>query len=165
MAGYEIRCHLCDRGVPVDQMIFLDKTLNFPLICIRCESDYKDDEAADSRVQKYRALLCFREVLRLAYEQQVLEVHEEQLQYRQLVFPKKDLQTWTKVLTRILGEPKKPIGKETALFQRKITQEFGGLERSQDLHYLDFGTYRVLAMLWPWRDDQSVTFKAAIVQI
>lgn len=164
MAIYEHQCHLCGRHVPVDQMLFLDKTMNFPLVCTRCESDYRDDEKADTRVQKFRALLCFRDVIQISYDNEVLEKHEELLQYRQLVFPKKDIKIWADSLTKILGPSQKPIGKDTELFHRKLTEQFGGLEKSQDLHCKDFGAYRVLAMLWPWRDDLNVTFKAAIVQ-
>jgi hypothetical protein len=79
--------------------------------------------------------------------------------YVEVVFYKKDLSDWEKVFASYLGAPAKPPGNRSSLYDRHVTRQSGGIETNQTLYRKEFDSQSLIAMFWPWGDDEHVTLK------
>lgn len=84
--------------------------------------------------------------------------------YSELVFFNKEQEEWNRILTEILGEAKKPAGKDPSEEDDSLTEEYGGIFTNQTLFQKDFDTVTVIAMVWPWQDGVHTTLKVAVIK-
>jgi len=84
--------------------------------------------------------------------------------YVERVFLKEDLGKWEKVLTDLLGPAVKRAGEKTTQSFSQLTTDYGGLLDDQILYYKEFKDTSLLAMFWPWKDNNQVTLKIACIQ-
>ncbi len=73
----------------------------------------------------------------------------------------KDMGEWEKILTDILGPPVKRAGEETTQDFFKLTIDYGGVMEGQTLFYKKFDGKSIIAMFWPWKDQNQMTLKIA----
>jgi hypothetical protein len=91
-----------------------------------------------------------------------LEVHEQRSRtenYFEAVIFNRDLAKWSEQLGVHLGEAAKPAGKSPSKEVKELTDPFGGIRKEQTFFYKAFETYAVIAMFWPWGDQQHSTLK------
>ena len=86
------------------------------------------------------------------------DIAEDYIERRILV---KDLDHWEEILTDILGPPVKKAGEETTDDFLNLTFNYGGIQDDQTLFYKKFNGKSVIAMFWPWKDQNEVTVKIA----
>jgi len=84
-------------------------------------------------------------------------------EYAQLVFRNTDLKNWLDKIEAILGTPIKkadqPVTKELV----KLTEDFGEIFDHQILFFKEIDDQRVMAMFWPWRNQDMTTLKVMIL--
>lgn len=80
-------------------------------------------------------------------------------EYGEFVFSSKDIEQWSEILTDILGPAVKPEGGKPAKEDKKITDDYGGVRRDQTLFRKEFDGFVIIAMFWPWSDEESITLK------
>ena len=82
--------------------------------------------------------------------------------YLELVFPTKETKHWKKMFTDILDSAIKPEGKQPSDEQLTMTKAYGGIYPDQTLFRKEFDDTTIIAMFWPWQDDEHTTLKVAI---
>ena len=80
------------------------------------------------------------------------------------VFFKKDIGAWEKVLTDILGPALKKAGEVPTQLFCDLTVNYGGILDDQTLFYKKFEGYAIIAVFWPWKDNNQVTLKIACIK-
>lgn len=96
----------------------------------------------------------------------VLSIHEQRQQedhYSELVFCRKDLESWTKVFLEIFGPAVKAEGASPTREDRKLTEGYGGIRNNQVLFKKNCDGITVIAMLWPWESSGYITLKLALL--
>lgn len=81
--------------------------------------------------------------------------------YDERVIDKDDVSRWSSVLTAVLGAPVKPAGVIPTEEHLSVTENYGGIQKSQTLYWKEFEDVCVAAMFWPWGDGKHVTLKMA----
>lgn len=81
--------------------------------------------------------------------------------YIERVLLRKDAERWEKVLLDILGPVAKRAGEKTTQHHLDLTINYGGLLDDQTLYYKKFDENSVIAMIWPWKDNNQITLKIA----
>lgn len=94
----------------------------------------------------------------------VYEKRESNDVYNELVFFSKDLETWNKIFTEILGPPVKPKGLRATRDDIFLTKDYGGLWENQTLFKKEDDGVVIFAMFWPWDDDDHITLKVVCVK-
>ncbi|HLF17290.1 MAG TPA: hypothetical protein VI749_00140 [Candidatus Omnitrophota bacterium] len=92
----------------------------------------------------------------------VFEQRSSTANYNELVFSYRDLQAWQKILEQELGPAVKPAGEKPSPEDQKIAESFGGIYANQMLFRKDTSEGTVIAMFWPWSDEEHVTLKLAL---
>jgi len=77
------------------------------------------------------------------------------------VFLKNELKDWEKILSDLLGPAAKPAGEKTTEAFLDLTIKYGGILDDQTLFYKKFEDSSIIAMIWPWKDNNQVTLKLA----
>jgi cob(I)alamin adenosyltransferase len=85
-------------------------------------------------------------------------------EYCELVFFSKDMDQWDRILTDILGSPRKSAGVKPAEEDLRLTRDSGGIRVEQTLFEKAFGGTTVIAKFWPWNDNIHTTLKMAILK-
>jgi len=80
-------------------------------------------------------------------------------EYGELVFYRKDLPEWEKLLERFFGVAAKPAGERPTEEALGLTGDYGGVQDEQTLFKKEVSGLAFLAMLWPWQDGAYVTVK------
>lgn len=80
-------------------------------------------------------------------------------EYGELVFYRKDLPEWEKLLIRFFGVAAKPAGERPTEEALGLTGDCGGMQDNQTLFKKEANGFTVIAMLWPWQDGAHVTLK------
>lgn len=83
-------------------------------------------------------------------------------EYAQLVFAHKHLQVWLDAIVQILGEPVKTADQPVTSDILNLTEDFGEIFDHQTLFYREIDHQRIMAMFWPWSNDESITLKIMI---
>lgn len=97
----------------------------------------------------------------------VLEVEErrhEDETYCELVFYNRDIDAWRTVFSEALGPPVKPAGQKPTKEILPLTQAYGGIRTGQTLFVREFEDVTVIAMFWPWEDDEHTTLKMGLLE-
>ena len=98
----------------------------------------------------------------LAYAQK--KYHVDRLgEYAQLVFDRRHLPAWMEALSKILGSPLKTDGQPVTEDIIRITEDFGEIFDHQTLYYREIDGQRIMAMFWPWSDQEAITLKIMIL--
>jgi len=87
--------------------------------------------------------------------------HDISEDYVERVFFKKDIGQWKEILGDILGPAVKQAGAKTTQSLFDLTAHYGGLMDDQTLFYKKFDDNSVIAMFWPWKDNNQITLKIA----
>ena len=91
----------------------------------------------------------------------VYEQRQQQDDYAELVFFNKDLDAWTRILTQDLGSAAKLPGAQPSENDLILTEPYGGILENQILFKKKFPQGLILAMFWPWSDNEHTTLKIA----
>lgn len=102
-------------------------------------------------------------IMAQASKLEVFERRSMSAEYCELVFFSQDLDTWHIILASVLGEPKKPAGREPTEADLGITSGTGGIRINQTLFERNFGDMTVIAKFWPWGDERYITLKMAVL--
>ncbi|MBD3264886.1 MAG: hypothetical protein GF375_07265 [Candidatus Omnitrophica bacterium] len=94
----------------------------------------------------------------------VYEQRDSQEDYEELVFYARDLEKWEEILCDFFGQPAKPAEAKPTRADSKLTREFGGVFKGQTLFKKDMPEKTVIAMLWPWQDNEHITLKIASIK-
>jgi hypothetical protein len=92
----------------------------------------------------------------------VSERRSATVNYQEVVFSYRDMQAWHKLMEEELGPAVKPPGKKPSREDEEITEDFGGIHANQTLFRKDTPEGTVIAMFWPWSDEERVTLKLAL---
>lgn len=84
-------------------------------------------------------------------------------EYAQLVFRNTYLQDWLENIEAILGEPIKKNDQPVTEGLVKLTEDFGEIFDHQILFLKKMDEQRVMAMFWPWRNQDMTTLKLMIL--
>ena len=84
--------------------------------------------------------------------------------YAELVFFNKEISEWNKILVDALGPAIKPAGTEPTEEDLRLTEDYGGIHDSQTLFKKEFDGFTVIAMFWPWQDNEHTTLKMAALK-
>ncbi len=81
----------------------------------------------------------------------------------ELVFHRRDLDEWHRILNAFLGLPTKPQGTEPTPKDLEITSTTGGIRMNQTLFEQEFANGIVIAKFWPWEDQRHITLRMALL--
>lgn len=105
-----------------------------------------------------------KEILEKAAGLSVHETRSEGPEYHEMVVYRKDLTEWEKIFKEVLGLAVKPAGSAATNEHLDVTEEYGGIERSQTLYVKKDDDGARMIMLWPWQDGAHVTIKMVFIQ-
>jgi hypothetical protein len=104
----------------------------------------------------------------IADEFHSLKVHEVRKQsdgYLEYVVHTKDIQQWETVVAGVLGAPVKTAGETPSMKDTGLCSRYGGILKEQVLFHKEFGALTIIAMFWPWKNNQYTTLKIAVYQL
>lgn len=104
------------------------------------------------------------EILKLAKELKVHETRSEGPEYHEMVIFSKDLTEWEKIFKSVLGFAVKPSGSKATEEHLLITEEYGGIEKTQTLYVKKSDIGAMMIMLWPWQDKERITVKMVFMK-
>lgn len=97
----------------------------------------------------------------------ILKIYEKRAKredYCEIVIYNKDNDQWKSLLAEMLGE-------EITAAKRNITEEdflvtkiYGGIGGNQSLFRKKFENQTLIAMFWPWQDNEHTTLKMIVVK-
>ncbi len=96
-----------------------------------------------------------------------LEIFEQRRQeddYQEFVVFNWQSSDLAEVLSSELGPAVKPAGMKPSRDFQNLTKKFGGIFDNQTLFKKESGSAVILAMLWPWSDNEHTTLKIASVR-
>lgn len=105
-----------------------------------------------------------KEIIKKAGNLGVHETRSEEPEYHEIVVYMKDLEAWEKIFSSALGLAVKPSGGKVTSEHLLITEEYGGIERTQTLYVKKDDSGATMIMLWPWQDKEHVTVKMVFVK-
>ena len=82
----------------------------------------------------------------------------------EIVFFSRDTEQWNAVLSDVLGPVTKPAGAKPSGQDAKLTKPFGGIWADQTLYSKEIEQGTVIAMLWPWQNNEQTTLKITLVK-
>ena len=65
------------------------------------------------------------------------------------------------ILEKFFGPPFKPKNTSPSAQAKKISYDYGGIEKHQVLYYVQKDGITSCAMIWPWNNGQFATLKVA----
>lgn len=84
-------------------------------------------------------------------------------EYAQLVFSNRHMKEWLDCIGEMLGQPIKTAGQPVAEDIVRLTEDFGEIFDHQTLFYREIDIHRIMAMFWPWKNQESTTLKIMIL--
>ena len=91
----------------------------------------------------------------------VREIRCNSDEYSELVFYKKDFDGWYALFTELFGQPVKIARVKPAKGDLQLTEKYGGIWKDQTLFKKDEKDMTLIAMFWPWQDNEHITLKMA----
>ena len=79
----------------------------------------------------------------------------------ELVFQKREVDEWQRILTAFLGPPVKPKGQSPSEKDLLLTSKTGGIRIDQTLFEKEFEDETLIAKFWPWQDEVHITLRMA----
>ena len=108
--------------------------------------------------------MTIKEILNKCSELEVSEKRSVSDEYGEIVFYNRDIDEWSKILTGVLGEAIKPTGVKPAFDHLALTKDFGGIYKNQTMFKKDFESCNIMAMFWPWQDNEHTTLKVVLLR-
>jgi hypothetical protein len=105
--------------------------------------------------------MVLREIVNRSQGLTIHEMRCDQDDYYEVVILSSEIQSWEKILTSVLGLPRKPKGVKPTEDDLNLTRASGGIRLNQTLFERSFGDYTIIAKFWPWDDDEHITLKMA----
>lgn len=93
----------------------------------------------------------------------VYEVRKKSDTYLEYVVYTKDIHQWETGMAGVLGEPVKRAGEMPSMKDMGLCSRYGSILKEQVLFRKEFGALTVIAMFWPWKNNQYTTLKIAVV--
>ena len=90
------------------------------------------------------------------------EVRKQTDDYLEYVVFTKDIRQWETAVAGILGSPVKKSGDMPSMKDMGLCHRYGSILKDQILFRREFGERTVIAMFWPWKNNQYTTLKIAI---
>ncbi len=84
--------------------------------------------------------------------------------YNELVFYTKDVDEWNRILIDTLGPAVKPPGMKAGEEHVALARNYGGIYDNQTLFEKEFESVVIIAMFWPWQDNEHITLKLALLK-
>jgi len=84
--------------------------------------------------------------------------------YVERMFLIEDLGKWEKIIAGLLGPAVKPAGEKPTQVFLDLTLSYGGILDDQILYYKKFKDASLIAMFWPWKDNNQVTLKIVRIE-
>lgn len=84
-------------------------------------------------------------------------------EYAQLVFHRRHLPAWLEALAKMMGPPIKTDRQPVTEDIIRLTADFGEIFDHQTLYYREIDGQRIMAMFWPWSDQEAITLKMMIL--
>jgi hypothetical protein len=85
-------------------------------------------------------------------------------EYVQLVFASKHFPAWMESIAALLGAPVKTADQPVTADVIALTEDFGEIFDHQTLYYCEIDHHRIMAMFWPWSNQESITLKIMILK-
>ena len=79
--------------------------------------------------------------------------------YVEIVAKQSDWPAWSERLTALLGPAQKPEGKKATAEDERLSGPWGGIQKNQILFFRRVEPDDVLALVWPWGDQERFTLK------
>ncbi|MFH2064661.1 MAG: hypothetical protein ABIK15_05645 [Pseudomonadota bacterium] len=105
--------------------------------------------------------MILREIINRSSGLTIHEMRCDQDDYYEVVVLNNEIERWEKILTAILGLPRKPKGVKPSEDDLKLTRGSGGIRVNQTLFERSFGDYTIIVKFWPWDDNEHTTIKMA----
>ena len=102
-----------------------------------------------------------QEILERCKDLKVFEKRTVSDEYAELVFCNEDMEKLNKILTDVLGPAIKPKDMQPTDEHLQLTEDYGGGRANQTLFKKERDGALVIAMLWPWSDEEHTTLKVA----
>lgn len=109
--------------------------------------------------------MILREIVSRCSGLTVSEMRVDQDDYYEVVVLNHEIDQWEKILTAVLGAPRKPKGVQPSEEDLSLTRGSGGIRINQTLFERSFGNYMIIAKFWPWEDNEHTTLKMAHLSI
>lgn len=94
----------------------------------------------------------------------VYEIRKQTDDYLEYVIFTKDIKEWEGVMSGILGEAVKKAGEMPSMKDMGLCNRYGSILKEQVLFRKEFLDLTVIAMFWPWKNNQYTTLKMAMVR-
>jgi hypothetical protein len=85
-------------------------------------------------------------------------------EYAQLVFRNDQTKKWLDSVGEVLGPPVKTKDEPVSEKIITLTEDFGEIFDHQTLFYAETSSQRIIAMLWPWQNNELTTLKIMVVK-
>ena len=105
--------------------------------------------------------MTLQEVLERCGELELCEQRCVTDEYVEIVFFNRDKDKWNETFTAIFGPPVSPMGQDPTEDDLKLTKDYGGVWRNQVLYKKIEDNVIMMAMLWPWSDNDHTTIRMA----
>ena len=89
----------------------------------------------------------------------LLEKRQVSSELLELVFFAKDQAAWLDRLTQSLGPAFKALNESPSAEAKTLADSFGGIRKNQAMFKRDEGENVVIALLWPWENQEHITLK------
>jgi hypothetical protein len=96
-----------------------------------------------------------------------LSVHQKRSaneEFVELVFYNRDLEQWQKIISLLLGAPRKVKGQEPTPTDLELTAHTGGIRLEQTLFEKKIENGTIIAKFWPWQDNTHTTLRMALLR-
>ncbi|OQY04198.1 MAG: hypothetical protein B6I22_09990 [Desulfobacteraceae bacterium 4572_123] len=96
-----------------------------------------------------------------------LEIYKNRVRtddYCEVVFHDRDSSEWNRILTDLLGRPRKHAGASPDAKDLDLTRQTGGIRIEQTLFEKKIDDFTVIAKFWPWKDGLHTTLKMALLK-
>ncbi|MDA8137219.1 MAG: hypothetical protein M0036_01090 [Desulfobacteraceae bacterium] len=104
-----------------------------------------------------------KEIIQQCCHLRIVEKRCETDEFIDIVFDNEDLEEWQRILSRILGSPRKPKGQAPSDRDLKVTAKTGGIRINQTLFEKEFGNTTIIAKFWPWDNHKHITLRMALL--
>lgn len=121
-----------------------------------------DQPATDFKTEIRVSEMIFKDMTRKLKQLNIHETRQISDDYCELVLFNKDMEKWNEIISENLGPPIKPAGVLTTDDILALTHDLGEIVDHQTLFKKDFDDSSVLAMFWPWQDNEHTTLIMAL---
>jgi hypothetical protein len=116
-----------------------------------------NDFTFNPQQDKQKGQRIFHSLKEQLFDFDICENRQMTEDYCELVLNNSEQVRWQNCLSEQLGAPVKSAGEKTTDDFLELTQDFGEIVDHQTLFMRHFDDLSIMAMLWPWQDEQHTT--------